>query len=83
MATLTRRLQVLLPEQRFRDLEQLAQRRATTVAALVREALDVAYPPSEAERREAAQWLLDRPPLTLGTWDEAKADIEKSLDRGV
>jgi len=40
MALLTRRLQVLLDDKRFDQLEQLAQQRGTTVAALVRAALD-------------------------------------------
>lgn len=44
MATLTRRLQVLLDQARFDRLEHLAQQRGSTVAVLVRDALDRAYP---------------------------------------
>lgn len=82
MATLTRRLQVLLDERRFARLEQLADQRDTTVAALVRDALDLAYASDRLPADVAADRFLARPPLDLGAWDEAKRDIETSLERG-
>jgi hypothetical protein len=74
MAVLTRRLQVLLDEERFSRLEAHAQRRGTTVAALVRDALDRAYPPGQLSTQEAVARLLARPPRDLGTWDDAKQE---------
>lgn len=82
MATLTRRLQVLLDERRFAQLEHLAQERGTTIAALVRDALDRAYPSDALPADVAAERFLAREPIDLGTWDDAKREIEDSLDRG-
>lgn len=82
MAVLTRRLQVLLDEGRFARLEALARRRKTTVAALVRDALDHAYPSGALPKEEAVERLLSRPPADLGTWDEAKRELERDLERG-
>ncbi|MDQ3708438.1 MAG: hypothetical protein M3387_03870 [Actinomycetota bacterium] len=53
MAVLTRRLQVLLDEERFCHLKQLARQRATTVAALVRDALDRTYRDGTASEEAA------------------------------
>ena len=81
MATLTRRLQVLLDERRFAQLERLAQERDTTVAALVRDALDKAYASDQIPADVAADRFLARPPRDLGSWDDAKREIETSLER--
>lgn len=83
MATLTRRLQVLVEEQQFAQLEHIARQRGTTVAALVREALDRTYAFNALPSDIAAKRFLAREPLDLGLWDEAKHDIEDSLDRGL
>jgi hypothetical protein len=83
MATLTRRLQVLLDERRFTHLEHLAAQRGTTIAALVRDALDLAYAPARLPRDVAADRFLARSPVDLGPWDDAKQEIDASLDRGL
>lgn len=41
---MTRRLQILLDEGRYARLEERASRRGASVATLVREAIDIAYP---------------------------------------
>jgi predicted DNA-binding ribbon-helix-helix protein len=82
MATLTRRLQVLIEERRFAQLEHIARERGTTVAALVREALDQVYAQQPMSPRAAAEQFLAREPIDVGTWYDAKADIEDSMDRG-
>lgn len=82
MAEMTRRLQVLLDEPRWERLERQARRRKTSVATLVREAIDVAYPDGDLDAAEAAERFLHRPPLDLGDWAQAKADIEDGMARG-
>lgn len=82
MATLTRRLQVLLDDERFAHLEHLAEQRGTTVAALVRDALDRAYAADRLPAAVAAERFLGRSPVDLGSWDEAKRDLESGLERG-
>lgn len=82
MATLTRRLQVLIEERRFAQLEHIARERSTTVAALVREALDQVYARQPMSAGDAAERFLAREAIDVGTWYDAKADIEDSMDRG-
>jgi hypothetical protein len=81
MATLTRRLQVLIEERRFAQLEHIARERGTTVAALVREALDQVYSQQPLTPQAAAERFLAREPIDVGTWYDAKREIEDSMDR--
>jgi hypothetical protein len=83
MAVLTRRLQVLLDEQRAAHLEALAAQRGTTVAALVREALDAAFPVRGMTAAEAADRFLSREPMEFGEWTQLKTEIVAALDRGL
>jgi hypothetical protein len=62
---LTRRLQVLIDEERHIRLEAEAARREVPVAVLVREALDAAYPVTVAQRRGAAERILDAEPMPV------------------
>ncbi|HEX6255661.1 MAG TPA: hypothetical protein VFZ70_07585 [Euzebyales bacterium] len=82
MATLTRRLQVLIDERRFAQLEHIARERGTTVAALVREALDQVYAQQPMSHRTAVERFLAREPIDVGSWDDAKRAIEDGMDRG-
>ena len=83
MPTLTRRLQVLLDEERYARLERVAQEQGTTVAAVVRAALDLAYPAEGLRADVAADRFLARSPVDLGSWAEAKREIEDGLERGL
>jgi hypothetical protein len=81
MATMTRRLQVLLDEERYRRLEQAARRRRSSVATLVRDALDRTYGLQGPDATEAADRFLARLPLDVGDWTEAKRDIAGAYER--
>lgn len=81
MATLTRRLQVLLDQERFDRLEHLAQQRGSTIAVLVRDALDRAYPAEGLPADVAADRFLARPPIDFGQWADLKREIEDSFTR--
>lgn len=81
MATLTRRLQLLVEEERFIELERLAVQRSTTVAALVRDALDQAFPRRGLPHATAAVRFLARPPVEFEDWGALKAEIEDGLAR--
>jgi predicted DNA-binding protein len=54
------RLQILLTAEQRRRLEAEARRRSTSVAALVREAIDARFEPVDRERRRAALAELER-----------------------
>lgn len=82
MPEMTRRLQVLVDQERWSRLERRAKQRGASVATLVREAIDLAFPKEESTAREAAQRFLSRPARDLGDWQTAKKQIERGLGRG-
>jgi len=57
---LTRRTQILLDEDRYRRLEQHSDETGASIAALIRDAIDEAYPSVSIDRaRAAAEFLRD------------------------
>lgn len=80
MALLTHRLQVLLDEGRLARLEREADRRGSSVAALVREAIDTAFPTDELGRGDAARLLLEADPIDVGDWTEMKEEIARMAE---
>jgi hypothetical protein len=64
---LTRRLQVLLDDRRYRRLRVEARARRASVGALVREAIDKAFPVSLDRKRAAARAILSARPMALPT----------------
>lgn len=81
MATMTHRLQVLIDEGRLRRLERLAAQRNSSIATLVRDALDRTYDLSGTDPALAAERFLAREPVDIPPWDEAKAEIEQAYER--
>lgn len=65
MCMLTERLQILLDGERRRRLEHEATSRGVSVAALIRDAIDLAYPSTADERRRAAALVLDADPMDV------------------
>jgi uncharacterized membrane protein len=76
MSMLTRRLQVLIDDERHDRLETEAARRGVPVAVLVREALDAAYPITVAERREAADRILAAEPMSVPSVDDLLSELD-------
>ncbi|MGH9119716.1 MAG: ribbon-helix-helix protein, CopG family [Acidimicrobiales bacterium] len=62
---LTRRLQVLIDDERLRRLEREAARRRVPVSVLVRDAIDAAYPIDAPARRAAARRILAAEPMPV------------------
>lgn len=81
MATLTRRLQILLDDDRMDRLEGLADDRGTSVAALIRQAIDAIYPDQASSRRRAADDLLAAEPMPVDGWATMKQERASMLDR--
>jgi hypothetical protein len=77
MSTMSHRLQVLLDEQRLARLNSEAERRGSSVANLVREAIDIAFPAEGMSRSEAFRVLAEAEPIEVGDWDDIKAEIEQ------
>jgi len=75
--SLTRRLQILLDEDRHERLLRASRERRLSVGALVREAIDQALPGGEERRRRAGRAILTAEPLEVP--DDA-ADLRQELD---
>lgn len=81
MAVLQRRLQILLDQERYDALAGEAQRTGRSVAAIIREAIDVRFARGQAQRAAAIDRFLA---LTEANKDEpsmSAKEIKDALDR--
>lgn len=60
-----RRLQLLLDEDRYRRVAALARHRGTSVAAVIREAIDRGLPSEDRRREKAAKRILGAEPMEV------------------
>ena len=74
---LDRRLHVLLDDERFERLARLADERSVSVGALVRRAIDVAYPPGGERRSAAAAAILEARPGPSPMLDELRDELDE------
>jgi predicted transcriptional regulator len=63
---LSHRLQVLLDDERYERVHALARQRGTSVAAVIREALDRGLPATQRRRSAAAKRILAAEPMPVG-----------------
>ncbi|MBA2575826.1 MAG: antitoxin [Euzebyaceae bacterium] len=77
-----RRVQILLDGRRYDLLEREAARRETSVAALIRAAIDRTYAGDDANRREAGRRLLAAPPMPVEDWEQMKAQMLDEMSGG-
>lgn len=76
MSMLTRRLQILLDEDRYARLADEAGRRGVAVAVVVREAIDSSFPSSARRRAEAARAILAAEPMRV---PDDPADLRREI----
>ena len=77
MSMLKERLQVLIEAEQRQRLEREAATLGTSVATLVRRAIDLAYPPSHHRRSTAADAILDAEPMEVPD----VVDLARELDQ--
>ncbi len=65
MRMFERRLQILLDDDRYRRVEHVARERGTSVAAVIREAIDRGLPATESVRSSAASRVLEAPDMEV------------------
>jgi predicted DNA-binding protein len=63
---LTHRLQILLDDERYERVRAVARQRGTSVANVIREALDRGLPATRQRRTAAARRILDAAPMEVG-----------------
>jgi hypothetical protein len=76
VATGMRRIQILLPEDDYRRLRQIAHERQCSVGHLVREAVTQQYLDYPRQNRIAAARRLVAMRLPIGDWTEMEREIE-------
>lgn len=77
MLMLTRRLQVLLDDDRYHLLEAEARVRRVPIAVLVREAIDRTFLVSGGQRKAAGERLLAAERVALPPVEQLQAEIEE------
>ncbi|MDQ6727597.1 MAG: antitoxin [Actinomycetota bacterium] len=73
---LTRRLQILLDDERYERLVRRATEGGTSIAVLVRDAIDARYPAIDPERRAAADAILAAESISL---PEDPVDLKREI----
>lgn len=77
MLMLERRLQILLDDGRYRRLAAAARERKTSVAAVVRDAIDQALPADLEKKRAAWEELMKADPIPV---PETVEELKRELD---
>jgi hypothetical protein len=83
MHMLERRLQILLDDARYRRLTTAARERGTSVAAVVRDAIDLALPADLAKKRAALEAILAAEPIPVPDVEELKREVAEGRSRGL
>jgi hypothetical protein len=78
MRNLDRRVHLLLDEARFRRVSDEAERRGSSVAAVIRDAIDQ-LPARADRRRQAIDAILDARPMPV---PDDPSDLRRELDAG-
>ncbi|MGH8905852.1 MAG: ribbon-helix-helix protein, CopG family [Egibacteraceae bacterium] len=79
MPTMTRRLQILIDEDRYHLLDRESQRSGKPIAELIRDAVDDRYGTDDEKRRAAADRFLASEPVPVADWDVMKRELRDSL----
>ena len=77
MCMFGRRLQILLDDHRYRRLATRARQTNKSVGALVREAIDLAYPAGSARRAMAFRTIFRAPRIELPSPRELRRELEE------
>lgn len=84
MCMFERRLQILLDDARYRRVEAAARERQTSVAAVIRDAIDVALPVDLELKREAIHRILEADPIPVpATVEELKRELDEARGGGL
>jgi hypothetical protein len=79
-----RRLQILLDDARYSRVEAAARERNTSVAAVIRGAIDIALPADLDRKREALEALLGEEPIPVpATVEELKTELSEIRSGGL
>lgn len=78
MSVMERRLQLLLDADRYAKVAQEAERSGRSVAAVIREAIDLRFPEDDGPRADAARALLELTAQPAGPRGEGPAELKEA-----
>ena len=81
MSMLNERLQVMIGRDQRERLERRARERGTSIATLVREAIDLAYPDDADAKRRAAERILAAEPMDVPSVEELRRELDELRGR--
>lgn len=81
MCMLDRRFQILLDEERYERLEAAARARKVSVAAVIRDAIDRAFPLTSPRKARAADRILSAPDMPVPEPAELREELEELRGR--
>jgi hypothetical protein len=76
MCMLDRRFQILLDEERYERLEQAARAKKVSIAAVIRDAIDRAFPATSPSKTRAAERILTAPDMPVPEPTELRQELE-------
>ena len=79
MATLTKRVQVLLDPFQYQRLDEIARQRNRSVGALIREAVDRVYLQTAVDERLEAVQALAAMHLPVADWDQMERESVEGI----
>lgn len=82
MCMLSRRMQILIDEERYERLAAESKRRKVSVAEVIRESIDLALPPRWSDRISAGTAILEADPMEVArSVSELKAELDELRGR--
>lgn len=74
--SMTRRLQILLDEERYQKVAAVASEQHRSVASVIREAIDRSLSPATSRRAAAGRAILAAEPIDVPEVDELRRELE-------
>ncbi len=81
MCMLDRRFQILLDDERYERLEAAARARNVSMAAVIRDAIDRAFPPTSPKKARAGERILSAPDMPVPEPEELREELEELRGR--
>lgn len=81
MCMLDRRLQILIDEERYARVARAARERGTSVAAVIRDAIDRGLPAPDRRRRAALSRVLSAPAMPVPDVAELRKELAELRGR--
>lgn len=75
--TMSRRLQLLLDEDRYTRVARAAREQRVSVATVIRDAIDTSLPPGGRRQRAAARVILDAEPMEVPDVDDLLGELDE------